>query len=327
MVAVVAPEGRVAIAVDLGATYLRIAAGTWDGRILRKVKLRTPRGGDGRAVVDAIVRVVRGELRGYLERAEGVAVASVGPLDLRRGRVVRPANLPFEQLELVGPLEEELGKPVLLVNDAVAAAWGEKIRGAARGCENVVYVTLSTGIGVGAVVDGRLLTGKDGNAHEAGHIVVDYRSRIRCGCGGVGHWEALASGSGIPRYASYLASTSYRGLLARSRLARLIERGELTPEDLFEAARLGDELARAIVDELGRVNAAGVASVVNAYDPEVVVLGGAIALNNPDLVIPPIDGYMSEYLINRRPRLVLAELGDDAGLIGALSLVFGESRR
>jgi predicted NBD/HSP70 family sugar kinase len=151
-------------------------------------------------------------------RVAGIGLASIGPLDLKRGGMAKPANLPYEFVALVGPLEEALGIKVHLMNDANAAALGEWTFGAGRTHDNLAYVTISTGIGGGAIVDRHLLIGKDGNAAEIGHVVVDPTGRLTCGCGRKGHWEAYCSGRNLPRLAMML---DQRHWLLQKRLTRL----------------------------------------------------------------------------------------------------------
>ncbi|MCE4602583.1 MAG: ROK family protein, partial [Desulfurococcales archaeon] len=174
----------------------------------------------------------------------------------------------------------------------------------------------SSGVGGGFIVDGRLLVGRRGNAHEVGHIVVDLDSEAVCGCGGLGHWEALASGVNMPRTASLYAST-WRG--PRSRAYILAREGRLSPEDLYSHARRGDPFASSLADYLNRVHAAGLASVAAAYDPEAVFLGGSVYLNNEDLILPGVRRYLARYSI-WPPELRRATYGHDAVLYGAAAI-------
>ncbi|HQN92047.1 MAG TPA: ROK family protein, partial [Methanoculleus sp.] len=190
------------IAVDLGGTNLRAALVDSDANILAHEIVPTPGAGrSGEMITDAIMARVET----LLTLPEGkdalaIGVASVGPLDLGRGCVINSPNIAFPLVEIVEPLRERFGRAVFLINDARAGVLGERWIGAARGSENAVYITLSTGIGGGAVVNGSLLLGKDGNAGEIGHIPVDTRYNLICGCGFAGHWEAYASAKNIPTF-------------------------------------------------------------------------------------------------------------------------------
>ncbi len=299
------------LAADIGGTYLRVALFS-DEKIVKKVKVRTPRSGGKLRIAEEVYKLAM-DLGGEMDidRA-GIAVA--GLIDVRRGDVIKMPNNPIGSFPLRKPLEERLSAPVLVLNDCVAAAWGEHI---SRDVDNLVYLTLSTGIGAGAVVNGNLLLGKDGNAHEVGHITLDYRGR-RCGCGGRGHWEALASGSAIPSFSGELAS-GWEG--ERTEAWKTALKGELDPPTLFSLWRNGDVFAEEIVSELVKINAAGISSVVNVYDPEVLVLGGSIVLNNRDFV-ELILQEMKEYITNRMPLVDYTGSGEDAVLKGiALSVL------
>ena len=309
------------LAVDLGATNIRVALGTRDGKLVSKVKEKTIRHGDEYAIANQIVRIINTYFPYAVKHSLGLGVGSIGPLDLEKGRIVNPVNLPFKTVELREPLEEKLGLEVRILNDAVAAVWGEKVFGAGKNVKNIVYVTLSTGIGAGIIVDNHLLIGKDGNAHEVGHIVVDFNGTMRCGCGKLGHWEAYASGRNIPKYVSYLVRSKFSQLLETSSLRKYLEKKELTAEILFKEARKGDSLALEIVEEIGKINAAGFASIINAYDPELITIGGAIALNNSEIVLKYLTKYLDFYVLNRKPEIKITPLGEDIVLYGALALV------
>ena len=309
------------LAVDLGATYVRVAIASCDGKIVSKAKERVVREGREDAIAKQIIKMYENLIEKIGKvTINKIAIGSIGPLDMRKGIIINPPNLPFEKIVLKDPLKEYFKADVLILNDAVSAAWGEKHFGLGRDVENLAYVTLSTGIGVGVIVNGKLLLGKDGNAHEMGHAVVNYDSPFKCGCGRIGHWEAYASGRNIPRFAKYLAQTRFKELLNKSILKSKIINNTLEARDVFEAAKKNDPLALKIIDELGKVNASGFANVINAYDPELITVGGAIALNNPkELVIDPILEYLDMYVVNRVPKIEITKLGDDIVLYGAVA--------
>jgi len=309
------------LAVDLGATYVRVAIASCDGKIVSKAKERVVREGREDAIAKQIIKIYENLIEKVGKvTIDKIAIGSIGPLDMRKGIIINPPNLPFEKIVLKDPLKEYFKADVLILNDAVSAAWGEKHFGLGRNVENLAYVTLSTGIGVGVIVNGKLLLGKDGNAHEMGHAVVNYDSPFKCGCGRIGHWEAYASGRNIPRFAKYLAQTRFKELLNKSILRSKIINNTLEARDVFEAAKKNDPLALKIIDELGKVNASGFANVINAYDPELITVGGAIALNNPkELVIDPILEYLDMYVVNRVPKIEITKLGDDIVLYGAVA--------
>ena len=247
------------------------------------------------------------------------AVGTAGPLDPEKGEIVGSPNMPFKRIPLAEPLRELLGLPVTVLNDCNAAVVGERTWGAGKGLDNLVYVTISTGIGGGAYVDGELLLGKDGNAVEVGHIVVDSEERLVCGCGGRGHWEAYSSGTGIPRLAALLSQSSPE-LWEKSPLSSM---GEFTAKEVFEAYRAGDRFAELVVSEVVRYNVYGFAAIVNYFDPELITVGGSVALNNADILLRGFRERVSGYTINRVPEIRVTPLGGDAVLLGALAVALG----
>ena len=301
------------LAVDIGATNIRVASGDHSG-LRSRLSEGTDRENGPLGVSAQIVRLAR-ELG--MDSVESVGVGSIGPIDIASGSIGDSPNLPFRDVPVTEPLREELHAPVSLVNDCAAGVLGERHFGAGRGLENLVYVTLSTGLGGGAIVDGHLLIGKDGNAVEVGHITIDPGSPLICGCGSPGHWEAHSSGSNIPNFVRHSLLDEDGGSLLYELAGGDLE--TLNAETLFSAAEAGDAAALRVVEELGKVNAVGFANVVNAYDPELVTIGGSIALNNPERILEPILENIGRHLLNRMPRIMITPLGEDVVLYGALS--------
>ncbi len=317
------------IGIDVGATWLRIALAGASGEIVKRIVLRTPREGGRDAVANVILDTVKREFGEQLGSVRAVGIGTIGPLDLESGAVVNTPNLPLRTFELGRPLVETLRKPVYVANDCMAAVWGERMFGAGRGLDNVVYITISTGIGGGMVVNGVLLVGKKGNAHEVGHIVVDVERRMRCGCGGYGHWEAYASGANIPRFAKLLIESWSLSTEERSSpVYRAYLEDRLSSELIYTEAKRGDRLALRIVNEVTRINIAGFESVVNIYDPEVLTVGGSVALNNVELVIEPVRKALAESrgLLTDPPRVLPTPLGGDAVLMGAIAIAVNPPR-
>ncbi len=296
------------IAVDLGGTNLRAALVGSDATVLAHDSVPTPATGPSGEVITAAIAA---RIEALLAAPEGrgvtaIGVASAGPLDLGRGWVTNSPNIAFPVVEITGPLRERFGLPVALINDARAGVLGERWAGAARGSDNVVYVTLSTGIGGGAVVNGRLLLGMNGNAGEIGHIPVDTRYNLTCGCGYLGHWEGYASAKYVPRFfAVWREEADVRRVAFDAGSTRAI----------FEAAREEDPVALAFMEALGEVNARGVSAVIVAYNPEVIVLDGPLARYYGDVVIRHMEPYIDRYLA--LPRIVVSGLGGRSPLLGA----------
>ncbi len=305
---------RLYAAVDIGATNVRATSGDEDG-LREKTSERTDRDHGANGVSAQIIRMIRSLEIGELV---SIGIGSIGPIDICTGSIVNTPNFPFKTVPVIEPLTFEFHVPVRMLNDCSAAVLGEQRFGAGKGIRNLAYVTLSTGLGGGAIVDGHLLVGKDGNAVEIGHITIDPGSPLVCGCGCRGHWEAYCSGDNIPNFARLL-------LEGREDSSLLLELAGgdptgITAKILFNAAKKGDPAAKHVVSKIGEVNAVGFADIVNAYDPELVTVGGSIALRNPDLILQPILKNIDRHLINRRPDIKITPLGDDAVLYGALAL-------
>jgi len=177
----------------------------------------------------------------------------------------------------------------------------------------MVYLTISSGIGAGVCVDGEVLSGWDGNAGEVGHMVVDPRGRRTCGCGKDGHWEAYCSGNNIPEYATMLAEDD-PGIDT----ALPLDAADFSAADVFEYAGQ-DAFADHVVEQIAHWNTLGVTNIVQAYAPLVVYVGGAVALNNEELVVEPLRERLQETVFNNVPDVQLTNLGDDVVLKGAIA--------
>ncbi|MFA9516847.1 ROK family protein [Halopenitus sp. H-Gu1] len=305
------------VGVDLGATNVRAVVGDGTATILGTGETGTPRGPTGIAVTEAVLSVIReacsnaGVDPGDVEAA---GIASIGPLDLAAGAVENPANLPssIDTIPLTGPISELLGTDqVHLHNDTNAGVIGERFH-SDRNPDDMAYITISTGIGAGVAVDGTVLSGWDGNAGEVGHMTIDPEGTMTCGCGRAGHWEAYCSGSNVPDYARTLHEQT------ASETALPVEDPDFSAKDVFEYAG-EDDFADLVIDRLARWNAIGVANVCHAYAPLVVSIGGAVALNNPELVVDPVREQLADLVFVNVPELRLTELGDEVVVKGALA--------
>ena len=319
------PERKYIIGVDLGGTWVRVALSDEKGKIMEKMQEKVDVSSE-KAISNQIVKIVRilcNKSGVDVTSLEGVGIASAGPLDIKEGALINPTNLPFDYVPLTGPISEQLSVPAFLTNDCTAAVLGEREFGAGRGLDNLVYITMGTGIGGGAIVDGHLLLGKDGNAVEIGHITIDYEGRLECGCGKRGHWEAYCSGRNIPNYVRMRLEEVDEELKRQSLLFKKIkgELSQLSSQDLFEAAKRGDKLSLQLVEEIGVLNAIGFANVINAYDPSLITVGGTVALKNEELILPPIRKYVKNYAVNRLPKIIVTPLGENIGIYGGISMV------
>jgi glucokinase len=313
-----------AVGVDVGATNLRVAIGNDRGEILKRVEERTDKSHGPEGIGEQIVRLIR-SLGLDVGSIGGIGIGSLGPLDIKKGSILIGPNLPFNNVPLKEPLEKVFQCPIKVLNDASSAVLGEKIFGVGKGIDNLCYVTISSGIGCGAIVDGKLLSGKDGNAHEMGHTVIDMEARLRCGCGRWGHWEAYCSGNNLHNYVRLWVEQNHEE--DSLRVSRLFEFSqgridELSAKTVFDCASQGDELSTRILEDVGRLNAIGFANIISAYDPQLIAVGGSVTLNNEEQVIVPIKKHLNQFSVNRPPEIRVTELGSDAGLYGALAMSF-----
>lgn len=305
------------VGVDLGATNVRAVVGDETGEIVGIARDATPTGPTGIAVTEAVLDVTRracADAGVAPEEVVAAGVGSVGPLDLAAGAVEDPANLPdrIDRVPLTGPLSELLDTDrVSLHNDTNAGVIGERFY-SDRNPDDMVYLTISTGIGAGVCVDGNVLTGWDGNAGEVGHVVVDHEGAMTCGCGREGHWEAYCSGQNVPRYARHLHETE------DVPTDMPVDDESFGAPDVFDAAGT-DPLATLTVERVQRWNTIGVADLVHAYAPLVVFVGGAVALENPETVLEPIRERLPERVMTNVPDVTLTTLGDDVVVKGALA--------
>jgi glucokinase len=309
---------QVTIGVDIGGTKILGAVVTADGEIVRRERVPTPgRGSSVAQTTEAISRLLE-DLTGS-HQAEAVGVAAAGFVDEGRSMVRYAPNLSLEDAPLRAELEKELDLPVVLENDANAAAWAEFRFGAARDADHLLMVTVGTGVGGGIVIDGELLRGRYGSAAEVGHLRV-VPEGLPCPCGQRGCWEQYASGSALVRMARERAADE-----AAAHLLETVggEAAAITGPSISSAAESGDPFATSLLTELGRWLGEGVATLAAVLDPEVVVVGGGVS-EAGDLLLGPLREAFSSHLTAKghRPEaaVVPASLGNQAGVIGAADL-------
>src|SRR5215510_9398152 len=300
-------------AVDLGGTHLRVALVDGTGRILKQLKQGTPKGDSAACIVNALANAAE-QWSDERERVVATSIMVPGAVDSDKAVVLQAPNLPsLVNFGLKAALEQRLGWPVFLENDANAAAVGEMWLGAARGCSDVMSVTLGTGVGGGVILDGKLWRGSHGSAGEIGHTTVDPFSGLKCKCGNTGCLELFASATAIVR-------------MTREQLS-LFPGSTLKSEDLnaakvYDAGRSGDELALAVFKRFGMYLGIGLANLINLIDPQIIVIAGG-AVNGWDLFATEMYRQVEErafHAIAQQVRIARAECGDNAGLLGAARL-------
>lgn len=307
-------------AVDLGGTHLRVALVDSTGKIHTQLKRHTPKDDSPHVLVDALANAADEWRRADYGPIAAASVMVPGAVDSAQAVVLSAPNLPsLINFGLKAVLQERLGLPVVLENDANAAAMGEMWLGAARGCRDVVSVTLGTGVGGGIVLDGRVWRGAHGAAGEIGHTTVDPFSGLKCKCGNTGCLELFASATAIVRMARESLAQFPQGTLSRE---------DLTAEKVFDAGRAGDELALSVFKRAGKYLGIGLASLMSVIDPEIIVINGGV-VNGWDLFAPAMYQEVSErafYATAQQVKIARAECGDNAGLLGAARLAFDEMR-
>jgi glucokinase len=306
------------IGMDIGGTKIAAGVVDEDGTLVARVRRETP-ATDAELIEDQAAEIVA-ELRTEYE-IDAVGVAAAGFVDSARGVVLFAPNLAWRDEPMMGDLQRRIGLPVRLENDANAATWGEFRFGAARDVDDMVLITVGTGLGGGMVADGRLLRGANGVAGELGHVRV-VPDGLRCGCGNRGCWEQYASGSALTREARELVAS---GSLHAERLSELCEgRAEnLRGSMVTQAAQEGDPAATELLADLGRWLGEGMASVAAVLDPALFVLGGGV-VEAGELLVEPARAALARHLPARghRPAIGVqaATLGNEAGVIGAADL-------
>ncbi len=311
------------LGIDLGGTNIKAGVVTADGKLIARASM--PTGSGPQQVVEHMVQAAKHAVAAgaiLLEDIESMGIASPGPLSSGEGIVLRSANLPgWNRVPLRDLLADALGRPAYLENDAKAAAYGEFVAGAGahEQIRNFVLFTLGTGVGGGIIYHGRLLRGMSDSAAEIGHMIVEPEGEA-CGCGQRGCLELYASASRTGKYAQHLLNAVPQ---RPSSMRALLESG--TPIDsraVVEHADAGDELAREVWDRACRFLAIACVNTARWLDPQMLALAGGMAAAGESLLKPVLKHFsLLNWKMSETPmQIVLAKLGNDAGMIGAACL-------
>ena len=302
--------------IDLGGTTVKLAYFDQEGTMLSKWEIPTDTSENGKNILSDIAASVRQYLNEkYIPDSDilGIGIGVPGPVD-NRGWVNGCVNLGWGVFDIESALSQYAGFPVKAGNDASVAALGEYWMGGGQGCDNMVFITLGTGVGGGIVVDGKVLHGVHGAGGEIGHVTLEPNETLTCGCGNRGCAEQYCSATGIVRLAKeHLAATGSASALA--------SKADLTCKDVFDAAAANDPDALQILDRVYDYMGHLTAILCNILDPEAVVLGGGVSKAGQVL----LDGLMPHFQRYAFPgvrnvRFQLAQLGNDAGAYGAFKL-------
>ncbi|MDP4146239.1 MAG: ROK family protein [Bacillota bacterium] len=310
------------IGIDLGGTKISGALADLDGNVISQCTIPTNAAEGEQPVLNRIVQVIENVMKDANKTSEDVkaiGIGSPGPLDAKKGIIITTPNLPFKNFELVTPIREKFGIPTYLDNDANVAAIGEFVFGAGKGTENMVFVTASTGIGGGAVLNGKIYRGNTSNALEVGHMTL-VEDGPRCNCGNYGCAEALASGTAIARMVNEV--------LEQGAESSLRNYDKVTSYEVFKEAEKGDKIAAEVLGKALNYLGICVANLVVTFDPEVVIIGGGVSQGG-QIVFDTVRNVVNTRCFEAMAascRIVPAGLGTNAGVIGAVALAIMESK-
>ena len=315
--------------VNIGGTWVRVAICTADLKEenIKKKSIRTLK--ENKYSISIQVCQLLSELlienNITNDQLLGIGIATAGPLDIEKGKVFNNANLGFKTIPLKKPIEEKFpGIPLYFINDCNGAVLGvHYFEAEDNERDNIAYITISTGIGGGAICNGHLLFGKEGNAAEVGHALVEPKSVVKCNCGAYGCWETYSSGTGVKNRA---LDALNEGKLNAKQLLQIVDndKSKITAKEVFQAAQNGDELSKKIIDDCVFYTKVGVGLVNSFYDCTSIYFGGAMMKDNKQIIPPLIEQFKKDpirFTVNHPPKIKLTGYKDEIGLRGALALV------
>lgn len=311
-----------AFGVDIGGTTVKIGFFTSEGKFIEHWEIPTRKDDGGGKILPDIAKAIVKKLKEHdltVDDLEGVGVGVPGPV-VAGGIVNKCVNLGWDVVDVRTQLSDLLGGvPVEVANDANVAALGEQWNGGGKGHDNVVMVTLGTGVGGGIVINGKILPGVHGAAGEIGHMKVKEGETATCGCGKKGCLEQYGSATGVVRLAKIALANNPD---ADSPLRKL---DPLTAKDVFDYAKTGDELSLQIVDEVGKMLGEAIAHITCVLDPDVVVIGGGVSKAGQILLDAVLKHYTpAAFHASRHSDFKLAVLGNDAGMYGAVRMILNK---
>lgn len=306
------------VGVDLGGTKIYTALVDLEGNIIKEKAVETLAFEGENAVMGRIIDTINYVIDGSEKNLiKSIGIGSPGPLDVKNGVIIENSNLPFKNFEIVKTIRETYDLPTYLDNDANVATLGEFMFGAGKGTENMVFITASTGIGGGAVINGKLFRGTTGNALEIGHTIVANEGP-RCGCGNIGCAEALGSGTAIGKRAKEAVATNVETSLKNYE--------NVTSKEVFKEAANGDRVAKNILETSLNYLGIAVVNTITNFDPEKVVIGGGV-INGGSIVLDTIRRVVGERALKTFVDSCTVEkavLGGKAGVLGAAALAITE---
>lgn len=311
------------LGVDIGGTKVASGLVNEAGEIVFKTRVPMLANGSAEAAMDCVHRAVEASLQASPHPVRAIGVSSPGPLDLKTGTVLQTPNLPYwRNFPLLRRVVERYQLPTLLENDANAAGLAEALWGAGKGFASVFYMTLGTGIGTALIYDQHIYHGRTGAAAEGGHMTIDFRAPIKCGCGKRGCLESMASG---PAIAARAREKLFSGEFPQSNLARN-GNANITAETVCDASDACDPLAQGILQETAELLAVWLGNVIDLLEPEIIVVGGGLGARMTQW-LQPIRNSLQRWTINTRAGeipLLPARYGADSGIAGSAALWLSE---
>lgn len=307
--------------VDVGGTSIKMGLFSTEGELLEKWEIKTNKENQGSRILDDIAEQIKEELsKKGIQKSEvaGIGIGVPGPVK-SDGIVVKCVNVGWGILNVEQELSMRTGLAVKAGNDANIAALGEMWKGGGRGCQNLLLVTLGTGVGGGIIMEGNMLYGSNGAGGEIGHVVVNKNETEVCGCGKKGCLEQYASANGI-------VHMTKKALESETRETVLKDIEPLTAKDIFDAAREGDTVAKEQIENMGSILGTALASIACVINPERIVIGGGVSKAGK-ILIDVIETHFMEQTFHacRNAEFALAELGNDAGIYGGACLILQNS--
>lgn len=309
------------VGIDLGGT--NIVAGVVDEEynIIAKASTKTSCPRPEKEIADDMAKMALQAVKNAnldISDIEWIGIGTPGIANSTTGIIERANNLGFVNTPMVKYISESIDKPVFIENDANAAAYGEYVAGAAKGAKNAVCITLGTGVGGGIIVDGKIYAGSNFAGAEIGHTVIEVDG-AQCSCGRKGCFEAYSSATGLIRMSKEAMAQFPESIM--NKMAE--EKGKVTARTSFDAMRAGDKPAKDVVDKYIKYLAAGITNTINIFQPDVLCIGGGVC-NEGDPLLLPVKALVEkeDFASNsaKRTEIVIAKLGNDAGIIGAAFL-------
>ncbi|MDE5883522.1 MAG: ROK family glucokinase [Oscillospiraceae bacterium] len=310
------------VGIDLGGTNIVAAVVNENYQILTKASTKTNRPRPAEAIADdmAAMAIKAVEDAGLtMDQIEWIGIGTPGTVNSETGVFEYSNNLGFKNTPMVAYIKKHIDKPIYAANDADAAAYGEYVAGAAKGAKNAVCITLGTGVGGGIIIDGKIYAGSNFAGGEIGHTVIQVDG-APCSCGRKGCFEAYSSATGLIRM-----TKEKMELVPDSKMHQIAaeRNNKVSARTAFDAMRQGDPAAKEVVDDYIKYLAAGITNTINIFQPDVLCVGGGVC-NEGDPLLLPMKALVEKEIYTRdsakNTKIVIAQLGNDAGLIGAAFL-------